>query len=100
LVAIRKYSTSEIFTAASSHLPRMKAIANTSYSDTPARTLQYDGVVLGGATNMSILNCANACQSGGYTYAGTEYSGECCKYSFHLNCEKQLIFRQTAEVLS
>src|SRR6266480_1700166 len=47
------------------------------YNDTSngLRTLPMGGAVLGGPSNMSVLNCVTACQ--GNTFAGVEYSGEC-----------------------
>jgi hypothetical protein len=34
--------------------------------------------VAGGATNMSVRSCTDACA--GYTYAGVEYGDECCTF--------------------
>lgn len=48
---------------------------------TSARTLSVGTSVPGGAANMSIANCVTACGNAGYTFAGTEYSQECCKSS-------------------
>lgn len=49
------------------------------------RTLANQVQVAGGASAMSIEACETACKSAGYTIAGVEYSGECCK----LLCQKQ-----------
>jgi glucan 1,3-beta-glucosidase len=43
------------------------------------RTLGYGMQVPGGANAMSIELCEATCKSAGYTLAGVEYSGECCK---------------------
>lgn len=48
------------------------------YTDsTAARALSVNSGVVGGPAAMSIEGCADACKAGGYTYSGTEYSGEC-----------------------
>jgi glucan 1,3-beta-glucosidase len=48
------------------------------YTDsTAARTLPNMEPVSGGMTNEG---CQNACLAAGYSIAGTEYAGECCKY--------------------
>jgi glucan 1,3-beta-glucosidase len=44
-----------------------------------ARTLGNRLAVPGGASAMSIEACVTVCQSAGYTLAGVEFSGECCK---------------------
>ena len=44
------------------------------------RTLVNQVQVPGGAPAMSVEACEAACKSAGYTIAGVEYSGECCKY--------------------
>lgn len=49
------------------------------------RTLANQVQVAGGASAMSIEACETACKSAGYTIAGVEYSGECCKYSAENN---------------
>lgn len=40
----------------------------------PVRTLRYGAEVPGGYMNMTIPGCTTACQSGGYSFAGVEYS--------------------------
>lgn len=51
------------------------------YSDNVnGRTLANQVQVPGGASAMSVEACEAACKSAGYTIAGLEYSGECCKY--------------------
>lgn len=51
------------------------------YSDNVnGRTLANQVQVAGGASAMSIEACETACKAAGYTIAGVEYSGECCKY--------------------
>jgi len=52
------------------------------YTDSNTRTLPNVMTVPGGTTNMTIALCTSACKASGYTYAGAEYAGECCKYSF------------------
>jgi hypothetical protein len=48
------------------------------YNDsTAARTLSVVGNIQGGPSNMSVLNCVDACQAGSYTFAGVENGGEC-----------------------
>ena len=48
------------------------------YNDTGgARTLLQGMGVLGGASNMTVLNCVTACNASSYSYAGVEYSQEC-----------------------
>jgi len=50
------------------------------YNDTQGgRTLANGGNTLGGGSNMSVLNCVNACA--GYTFAGVEYAGGMCHAS-------------------
>ena len=44
------------------------------------RTLVNQVQVAGGASAMSVEACETACKAAGYTIAGVEYSGECCKY--------------------
>lgn len=53
-------------------------VASTVYyrEGTNGRTLTYQANT--GNTN-SALTCTAACGAAGYTYAGTEYSGQCCK---------------------
>lgn len=46
-----------------------------------ARTLGNALGVPGGQPAMSIEACLTACQSAGYSLAGVEFSGECCKLS-------------------
>ena len=47
------------------------------YTDSvSARTLPNNEPVSGGMTNEG---CQNACLAAGYSIAGTEYAGECCK---------------------
>ena len=54
------------------------------YTDrTSARTLGNHLEVPGGPAAMSIEACLTACQSAGYTLAGVEFSGECCKSPGH-----------------
>jgi glucan 1,3-beta-glucosidase len=43
------------------------------------RTLMNGVQVPGGASAMTIELCEATCKSAGYTLAGVEYSGECCK---------------------
>lgn len=51
------------------------------YSDNVnGRTLANQVQVAGGASAMSVEACETACKAAGYTIAGVEYSGECCKY--------------------
>ena len=51
------------------------------YTDsTSARTLPNEESVSGGTTNEG---CQNACLAAGYSFAGTEYSKECCKYPLY-----------------
>lgn len=49
-----------------------------------------DGRTLENGMGLSVPNtieaCTTACFNAGYPYAGTEYSGECCKYRFFLYC--------------
>lgn len=42
-----------------------------------SRTLPYGTATIGGATNMTVANCVQACQLQDYQYAGVEYMGEC-----------------------
>lgn len=51
------------------------------YTDNnPSRALSYAATVPGGTASMTNEECQTACQAAGYTMAGTEYGGECCKY--------------------
>jgi hypothetical protein len=48
------------------------------YNDsTTARVLQRRFAVAAGDAGMSVLQCANACKTTGYTCSGVEYSSEC-----------------------
>jgi len=51
------------------------------FTDAAARTLGNPVQVQGGSAAMSIESCITACAAGGYSLAGVEYSGECCKSS-------------------
>lgn len=42
-----------------------------------SRTLPYGATTVGGAANMTVANCVQACKLQNYQYAGVEYSGEC-----------------------
>lgn len=44
------------------------------------RTLVNGVQVEGGSTAMSVELCQAACKANGYSIAGVEYSGECCKH--------------------
>ena len=43
------------------------------------RALPNSVSVPGGSTAMTNELCQSACQAAGYSIAGTEYAGECCK---------------------
>lgn len=43
------------------------------------RALTTSGVVPGGSSAMTNEACQTACSAAGFSYAGTEYAGECCK---------------------
>jgi hypothetical protein len=47
------------------------------FSSNGGRTLP-NGVAVTGALTVDL--CTSACQAQGYTLAGVEYAGECCKY--------------------
>ena len=49
------------------------------------RTLPNGGDVAGGSAAMTVDLCTAACQTQGYTLAGIEYSGECCKINIFPN---------------
>lgn len=52
------------------------------YSDNVSgRALPNGESVPGGTNAMTNEACQSACQGAGYTIAGTEYAGECCKIS-------------------
>jgi hypothetical protein len=46
---------------------------------TTGRALTYQ---LGSVANaaMTVAACTSGCKAAGYTYAGVEYGGECCKW--------------------
>lgn len=51
------------------------------YTDSVSGRTLVNGVqVQGGSTAMSVELCQAACKANGYSIAGVEYSGECCKY--------------------
>lgn len=53
------------------------------YNDNAAnRTLAYGVQVVGGSNNMTNNNCVQACQSAGYTMAGTEYAAEASRTQY------------------
>lgn len=43
------------------------------------RALPHSVAVPGGTNSMTNEACQSACQSAGFSIAGTEYAGECCK---------------------
>lgn len=45
------------------------------------RAMPYGATTPGGDAAMTNEVCQNACQSAGYSMAGTEYAGECCTSS-------------------
>lgn len=51
----------------------------TRRSDLPGRTLTGGGYA--SDTLMTDEACIAYCQNNGFTYAGTEYSSQCCKFS-------------------
>jgi hypothetical protein len=51
------------------------------YTDNPSsRTLGNRLYVPGSTASMTIEACITVCQAGGYSLAGVEYAGECCKF--------------------
>lgn len=56
-------------------------VANSLKSEgTTGRALTYGVGTIPGA-QMTVALCTAACKTAGYTLAGVEYSGECCKSS-------------------
>jgi hypothetical protein len=50
------------------------------YSDTvAARTLSTMVATSGGAANMSVVHCTDACDAAGFKLAGLEFGDECCE---------------------
>lgn len=47
---------------------------------TTGRTLSNGVTTTGGSAAMTVGLCLTACQDAGYLLAGTEYSGECCRF--------------------
>ena len=52
------------------------------YTDSASRALTVPGASPGGADALTVGLCTLACSQGGYSYAGVEYAGECCKSHF------------------
>lgn len=46
------------------------------------RALPNGEAVLGGTNAMTNVLCQSTCLQAGFSIAGTEYAGECCKFSF------------------
>ena len=64
------------------------------------RALPNGEAVTGGSAAMTNELCQSACQAAGFSMAGTEYAGECCKrqllfYLCHLFCVIDLIYSCT-----
>jgi hypothetical protein len=72
------------------------------YTDSvSARSLPYGAGVPGGPSAMTNELCQSTCLAASYTLAGTEYSDECCKYSFFcLNMATTLTLSQIVVMLS
>jgi hypothetical protein len=54
-----------------------------------ARTLT--GAYFGSATAMTDESCVDFCIAQSFAYAGTEYSGECCKSSPELQAPNKIL---------
>jgi WSC domain len=48
-------------------------------SDSSARILSMGIATAGGPAALTVAKCTASCGAAGYSYAGVEYSGECCK---------------------
>jgi hypothetical protein len=48
-------------------------------SDSSARILSMGIATAGGPAALTVAKCTAACGAAGYSYAGVECSGECCK---------------------
>jgi hypothetical protein len=46
------------------------------------RALPNGEAVLGGTNAMTNVLCQSTCLQAGFSISGTEYAGECCKFSF------------------
>lgn len=54
------------------------------------RALATGEAVAGGTNAMTNEACQTACSAAGFSIAGTEYGGECCKFSFFSRYDGQL----------
>jgi hypothetical protein len=86
-VVVAKYSdninvypdTIALFQAATAGTPNNWAALGCYTDSVSARTLAKSVVVPGGQGATTIESCLAACHAAGYSFAGVEYSQECCK---------------------